>query len=603
LPASLASLEVFDIKAHAHHAQLYGFFRLAFSSVMARKKATRRSPRGKARPAKKRKAAAPKATPKKLHGWTRSGTKVTTPTGTVLTRDEVRSVGLSAEEAGDGRRTINSKDYQRVWRCLPLGLLSTMEEAAGGVAELKALSKAKGLGAIAAASRAWLAETREGDETGDAGGALTPPTSEEEGGELATCLADDSLSDAELLVAIGRELGRVPAMADAALRAALAAVGAPTTGRSFELKAELARRLGQRRAELKDGNAHGGDSDEDPAIEKVVHSCTACDAERAERAFAGGGFPEEAGFCPRCATAAIGLFGDFLSTDSPMFASMLQAAVTDKPGFIAARDTHEAEQAAAAAAGQPPDAGEMRRVKAIVEQLALDASHAASLEVLRAGESHDVLLGEKPLDPRHKELRRKAHSNRVQGLELRELQKVAGMECNAAVKELLTGQCAAIAARVGDEALRLRLLATPGTWGAKAVADDEKLASLASYVNPSDTPEEATERKARYKKLMDAAAKKTPWGNKGKWAKPDAAAVADKPAGTSKAAKRRAKLAAQKAAGAKKPGAKKPGAKKVTFATPVAGAAVAGTDGLIKAHINCHKCGRRGHFADKCTDT
>ena len=26
LPVSLASLEVFDIKAHAHHAQLYGLF-------------------------------------------------------------------------------------------------------------------------------------------------------------------------------------------------------------------------------------------------------------------------------------------------------------------------------------------------------------------------------------------------------------------------------------------------------------------------------------------------------------------------------------------------------------------------------------------------
>ena len=58
------------------------------------------------------------------------------------------------------------------------------------------------------------------------------------------------------------------------------------------------------------------------------------------------------------------------------------------------------------------------------------------------------------------------------------------------------------------------------------MADDEKLASLASYVNPGDTPEEAADRKARYKKLMDAAAKKTPWGNKGKWAKPDAAADA-----------------------------------------------------------------------------
>ena len=66
----------------------------------------------------------------------------------------------------------------------------------------------------------------------------------------------------------------------------------------------------------------------------MVHSCTACSAERAERAFAGGGFPEAAGFCPRCATAAIGLFGGYLTTDSPMFASMLQAAVTDKPGFI-----------------------------------------------------------------------------------------------------------------------------------------------------------------------------------------------------------------------------------------------------------------------------
>jgi ribosomal protein L37E len=560
---------------------------------MARKKATRKSPRGKARPAKRRKAAAPTATPKKLRGWTRSGTNVTTPTGTVLSRDEVRSVGLSAEEAGDGRRTITSKDYQRVWRCLPLGLLSTMEEAAGGVAELKAFSKAEGLGAIAAASRAWLAKTREDDETG--GTPHTPPPSAEENGELATCLADDSLSDADLLVAIGRELGRVPAMADAALQAALAAVGAPTTGRSFELKAELARRLGQRRAELADGNAHGSDSDGDPTVEQVAHSCTACGAERAERAFAGGGFPEKAGFCPRCATAAIGLFGGYLTTDSPMFTSMLQAAVADKPGFIAARDKHEAEQAAAAAADLPPDAGEMRRVKAIVEQIALDASHAKSLAVLRGGERHDILLGQKPLDPRHKELRRKAHCNRVQSLELRELQKVAGMECNAAVKELLTGQCAAIAARVGHEALRLKLLAAPGTWGAKAVADDERLAALESYVNPGDTPEEAADRKARYKKLMDAAAKKTPWG-KGKWAKPDAAADADKPAGKSKNAKARARKAAAKKAA----GAKKPGAKKVTFAAPVAGAAVAGTDGIVKAHITCHKCGRKGHFSDKC---
>ena len=150
--------------------------------------------------------------------------------------------------------------------------------------------------------------------------------------------------------------------------------------------------------------------------------------------------------------------------------------------------------------------------------------------------------------------------------------------------------------------MRLRLLATPGTWGAKAVADDEKLASLRAYVNPSDTPEEATERKARYKKLMDAAAKKTPWG-KGKWTKPDAAADADKPVGKSKSAKRRAKAAAAKKAA----GAKKAGVKRVTFTgvpvAPVAGAAVAGTDGVIKAHITCHKCGRKGHFADKCTDT
>ena len=134
--------------------------------------------------------------------------------------------------------------------------------------------------------------------------------------------------------------------------------------------------------------------------------------------------------------------------------------------------------------------------------------------------------------------------------------------------------------------------------------DDERLASLRSYVNPNDTPEEATDRKARYKKLMDAAAKKTPWG-KGKWAKPDAA-DADKPAGKTKTAKRRA--ARKKAAAAKKAaGAKKPGAKRVTFAgvpvAPVAGAAVPGTNGVIKAHINCHKCGRKGHFADHCPGT
>ena len=281
-----------------------------------------------------------------------------------------------------------------------------------------------------------------------------------------------------------------------------------------------------------------------------------------------------------------------------MFASLLQAAVEDKPGFVAARDEHEATQAAVEDAGVPPDAAERRRVQAIVEDLALAASHAASLEVLRGGEHHDVLLGEKPLDPKFKELRRKAHSNRVQGLELRELQKTAGMECNAEIKAMLQGQCAAIAARVGDEALRLWLLATPGTWGAKAVEDDERLASLRAYVNPNDTPEEATDRKARYKKLMDTAAKKTPWG-KGKWAKPDATAGADKPAGKSKYAKRRAKLAAAKNAA----GAKKPGVKTVTFAAPVAGAAVPGTNGVTKGNISCHKCGRKGHFADHCPGT
>ena len=134
---------------------------------MARKTANRRSPRRRARPTKRRKAAAPTATPKKVSGWTRAGTKVTTPTGTVLTRDEVRSVGLSAEEAVEGRRVISQQDYQRVWRCLPLGLLSTMEEAAGGVDKLKVLSKAKGLDAIAVASRAWLAKTREGPSRRD----------------------------------------------------------------------------------------------------------------------------------------------------------------------------------------------------------------------------------------------------------------------------------------------------------------------------------------------------------------------------------------------------------------------------------------------------
>ena len=47
------------------------------------------------------------------------------------------------------------------------------------------------------------------------------------------------------------KLGRVPAMADGALRAALAAVDAPTEGmRSFQLKAALSRLLGRRRAEL-----------------------------------------------------------------------------------------------------------------------------------------------------------------------------------------------------------------------------------------------------------------------------------------------------------------------------------------------------------------
>ena len=76
-------------------------------------------------------------------------------------------------------------------------------------------------------------------------------------------------------------------------------------------------------------------------------------------------------------------------------------------------------------------------------------------------------------------------------------------------------------------------------------------------------------------------------------------ADAGKAAGTSKKAKARARKAAAKKAA----GAGKPGAKKVTFAAPVAGAAVAGTDGVIKAHINCHKCGRKGHFSDHCPGT
>jgi hypothetical protein len=36
---------------------------------------------------------------------------------------------------------------------------------------------------------------------------------------------------------------------------------------------------------------------------------------------------------------------------------------------------------------------------------------------------------------------------------------------------------------------------------------------------------------------------------------------------------------------------------------PVAGAAVPGTNGVTKANINCHKCGRKGHFADHCPGT
>ena len=95
-----------------------------------------------------------------------------------------------------------------------------------------------------------------------------------------------------------------------------------------------------------------------PSIAQVAHSCTACGAERAERAFAGGGFPAEAGFCPRCATAAIGLFGGHLDRGLCRCSlSLLQAAVADKPGFVAARDEHEAAQAAAA------DGGPCRRTR------------------------------------------------------------------------------------------------------------------------------------------------------------------------------------------------------------------------------------------------
>ena len=171
-----------------------------------------------------------------------------------------------------------------------------------------------------------------------------------------------------------------------------------------------------------------------------------------------------------------------------------------------------------------------------------------------------------------------------------------------------TGQCAAIAARVGHEALRLRLLAAPGTWGAKAVADDDAArVAPRAYVDPGDTPEEAADRKARYKKLMDAAAKKTPWG-KGKWAKPDAAADADKPAGKSKAAKRRA--ARKKAAAAKKvaaAGARTPGAKRVTLSGLGGAGGGRGGGGHRRRHqgatSTCHKCGRKGHFADQCPGT
>ena len=335
--------------------------------------------------------------------------------------------------------------------------------------------------------------------------------------------------------------------------------------------------------------------------------CALCGADRQPGGYAANGFPVKHRLCERCGLACVGMYSGIGAVSSPFFAGMVDACVKNAAGFLVERDAFEKTPDANGGGTAGATAAQSAAVAAVIAQFRRTEERAEIAKMLVEGETHDVLKGQRPLDPQHTELRRDAALLRSNELDLRELKDAIGKECTDETRALLEGQFARLAATHAREKHRLEVLAEPGL-GLDTVRWSERDARAAALTCDTDTPEQAVLRAAEYKKRMDAHAKKrkvtwkAPWqrgggggggggggrGNPGK----------KKPGKTGKpGGKPTKKQRTGRGGGGGGGGAAANAAPKVNTVT-------AGTDGktITKAGIHCFICGHRGHYSGKCPD-
>ena len=450
---------------------------------------------------------------KKPTGWIRGTSGIRTPDGKILTKSDIKSVLLSSKEAVAKRRDITAAEYSRVWQAMPETLLSLIEEAAGGVAKLRKLKQAGGLKLLATAAGTWLESStariprRIGFEDEHA----ASDEDEDEAGAV-TCLVDGNLSGDGLLKAIESEILEVVGLerGDVAARLRALNVRVATSAGVLGLRRQFLLRLVARRGELAPA--------EPPVTPKrkvtvdMDDVCAMCEADRQPGGYAANGFPVKHRLCERCGLACVGMYSGIGAVSSPFFAGMVDTCVKNAAGFLVERDAFEQapDENAGGTAGATSAQG--AAVAAIIAQLQRTEERAAIAKTLTEGETHDVLKGQRPLDPQHTELRRDAALLRSNELDLRELKDAIGKECTEETRALLEGQFARLAATHAREKHRLEVLAEPGL-GLDAVRWSERDARATALTCDTDTPEQAVLRAAEYKKRMDAHAKKrkAPW--------------------------------------------------------------------------------------------
>ena len=143
------------------------------------------------------------------------------------------------------------------------------------------------------------------------------------------------------------------------------------------------------------------------------------------------------------------MYSRISAVSSALFAGMVNAYAENTEDFLRERDAFEktpdvfAGLTVGAAAG--PTAAQRAAVAAVIAQFRHTEERAAVEKTLIEGEQHDTLKGERPLDPKLKELRREAAVLRANELDLRALKDTVGKECTEATRDLLEGQFACLA--------------------------------------------------------------------------------------------------------------------------------------------------------------